>query len=266
MINPSRLQKLLTPPVLAALLMPFGTAQVGLLPDAALAGPSCSARQIGEKCTEDTPVVDAGSCSKAKGCNKITEWIAWAAPTGYAMTSFEAVNQSWNGGTFNVKKTSRGQSTKVRSEFDREIKRLDEMNTRIDALYKDAGEIANIGSKSETQAKLEAYSKELQENKDRYKSTYSAISNTDVVEMQAHSWYTCTTKVFGSCADGKGNHGKGFVRAQLVFIGDEAQIRSMPDQMQAKLDSLDAEIKQAKARCKDGFVGIPCKVKRFIFK
>lgn len=208
---------------------------------------TCSLRQINEKC-QITFRADAGSCSKQKGCNRDSGPIENAVPTGYAVVNWTQIDDSWNGGSFNVHNISRGQRTYWNQAYQSLSETFQQTKFKLDYLSREATEILDIKAKSEIQRKIDILSSDLNRIQNDWKMTSRVDTNIDAFRLQAKSWYECTMKdpLFGKCLDGRGNHGKGRVVVDLVYIGDEAQIMSSASSLRQQTSSLEAEMARLK--------------------
>ena len=167
-------------------------------------------------------------------------------PSGYAVVNWRSVDESWNGGNFNAQNASRGQNSQWRQSFLAFSQAFKDIKAKLDYLSQDVNQISDVNTKRDVQHKLDVLSSELKSNQSMWNSVSNADTNIDMFRLRAESWYTCTVKTWFGCVDGKGNQGKGRVVADLVFIGDAAQITSNALSLRKSASDLEAEIAQAK--------------------
>ena len=210
---------------------------------------ACSSRTIGERCQITAFSADAGSCSRDTGCSLDTGWLEFAVPTGYAVVNWRPKDQSWNGGTFQAQNASRGQRSSWNSAYQSFNRSMQEQKLKIEYLSKQVSAIADFSARNEAQRKLDAYSSELRQAESRWSSASSVDTNTDLFKLRAQSWYTCTRKApFGGwCIDGKGNHGKGRIVVDLVYIGDPGALINKEQSIRQGLTNLQGEITRAQS-------------------
>ncbi|MGI0480363.1 DUF1036 domain-containing protein [Geminocystis sp. CENA526] len=173
---------------------------------------NCSQRVIGERC-HIIFRADSGHAGSTRD-PKDTGELERAVPSGYVVVNFQEVNESTRGGQFLVSNVSRGQRSNLKREFDSVSSRLSEFEGKINALYQDPQTVVPV------RAKLEMYQRELQQLREASRYVSSTESNTDIFKLRARAEYTCTVRAIGQCLDGYGNRGKGYVRVNLVYVGD----------------------------------------------
>lgn len=206
---------------------------------------NCSSRQIGERC-QIVFSADAGTCSKDTGCQRDTGFIDNAVPSGYAVIGWTKYDDSWNGGTFNVQNASRGQNSSWDQAYRSLSETFQETKFKIDYLSRESAQIGDLAAKSEVERKLNMLSSDLNRNLTMWNSVSNVNTNIDLFKLQAKSWYTCTRKTWVGCIDGKGNHGKGHVVVNLVFIGDAQPLMTTSAMFKQQLNSLESEISTLK--------------------
>lgn len=193
--------------IISILLPIFFTAQKVLSQES-----NCSQRVIGERC-HIIFRADSGHAGSTRD-PKDTGELERAVPSGYVVVNSQEVNESTRGGQFLVSNVSRGQRSNLTREFNSISSRLSEFEGKINALYQDPQTVVPV------RARLEMYQRELQQLREASRYVSSTESNIDIFKLRARAEYTCTTRVAGQCLDGYGNRGKGYVRVNLVYVGD----------------------------------------------
>ena len=171
---------------------------------------NCSSRVIGERCYQIFRA-DAGKSGSTSDPHD-TNLLSRPVPDGYVVVGYDEVNESTNGGQFTVNTVTRGQRTDIRRDWSAQSTRIADLQQNFDASYKDAN--------SETRAKLDVMKRELEELQSTTNYVNLTNSNIDIFELRATSKYVCTRAAFGNCLDGYGNHGQGYVKVNLVYVGD----------------------------------------------
>lgn len=216
------------------------------LPTSVKAEPTCSTRQVGEHCTIIFSV-DAGSCSKDTGCYRDTGFIENAVPSGYAVIGWTKYDDSWNDGTFNVQNASRGQNSSWNQAYQSLSQTFQETKFKLDYLSKEATQIGNLAARSEVEKKINILSSDFNRSQTKWSSMGQVNTNTDLFKLQAKSWYTCTRKTWIGCMDGFGNHGKGHIVVNLVFIGEATPLIATSTNLKQNISSLESEIAKLKS-------------------
>jgi hypothetical protein len=176
---------------------------------------NCSTRRIGERCWQKFRA-DAGK-SASTSDNKDTGKLTKQVPSGYVVIGYTEKNESSNGGSFTSESLAGGGKTSLLSESSSSYNRLNEIKNMLDQLVKFPN--PKTGQQQEIRAKIDQLSSELLSIQSSLRSAINANSNIDVFVLQAKSAYVCTKKVAGNCLDGYGNHGKGYVQANLIYVG-----------------------------------------------
>ncbi len=175
---------------------------------------SCGSRQLGERCSAryEADAGKSGSTSDPKDTGVLTRQV----PNGYAVLGYREQNLSSNGGTFTIQYLSSEGSTSLISQASSDFRRLEEIKNNLDILARVPSE---SGQSQEFRARVDQLTRDLYAVQSAISTVINANSNVDTFILQAKSKYVCTRKALGVCLDGYGNHGKGYVDVQLVYLG-----------------------------------------------
>jgi hypothetical protein len=169
----------------------------------------CSRRTISEICTQ-TFRADAGKANGTGDGLLDTTPLIKEVPSGYVVVNWVEVNEG--DGQFISESHTRNSRVELRKQFESQSTKIDNYQQNIDAQYKDAND--------EIRGKLDIVRRELEDLRSSSNYLISSQTNIDYFLLQAKSKYSCTTTVFGTCYEGKGNHGKGHIDVRLVYVGD----------------------------------------------
>jgi len=172
---------------------------------------NCSRRQFGERCYQVFRA-DAGKSGSTRDPHD-TGLLVRPVPEGYVVVGYEEVNESSNGGQFTLSAVARGQRSDIKRQWDSQSTRISNVEQNINAIYQ--------GSNGYERAKLDGLKRELEELKSATNYFNSTRSNIDIFELRATSKYVCTNAFAGTCINGYGNHGKGYVKVYLAFVGTD---------------------------------------------